>query len=294
MDATRFSPLGDVAFVEKTAHGIVLGVGEEKFRADVIQPGLMRLKISQAGRFDESPTFATCFRTVEPPTFDVAEDLDSVTVQTEVMRLLVFKRPFGVSAYRKDGSIIFEDHRDDSGFHGYRQLNDSFIVKRRIGAHDSIYGLGEKTGRFDRRGRKFILWNTDVLAPGVLPRNRLYEAYTTLHGQSTRFDPYYSSVPFFYHCRANGDGAKMAGFFVDNGYKGNFDFEEHDVYSYQFTGGQYTEYVFAGPSMRNILGAFTFVTGRMRAPPIWALGQHQCRYHDYTDTEILRIGEEYR
>jgi alpha-glucosidase len=294
MEPTRFSPLGDVVFVEKTARGIVLGVGEEKFRADVLQPDLVRLKISQAGRFDETPTFATCFRPGEPPTFDVAEDLDAVTVQTDAMRLVVFKRPFGVSAYRRDGSVIFEDYKDDSGFHGYRHLNDSFIVKRRIGAHDSIYGLGEKTGSFDRRGRKFILWNTDVLAPGVLPRNHLYEADTTLHGQSTRFDPYYSSVPFFYHCRANGDGATMAGFFVDNGYKGNFDFEERDVYSYQFAGGQYTEYVFAGPRMRDILGAFTFVTGRMGAPPIWALGQHQCRYHDYTDTEILDIGKNYR
>jgi alpha-glucosidase len=32
----------------------------------------------------------------------------------------------------------------------------------------------------------------------------------------------------------------------------------------------------------------------MAAPPIWALGHHQCRYHDYSDTEILEIGKEYR
>jgi alpha-glucosidase len=294
VETTRFTPLGDVALVERNVQGVLLNVGEERFRADVILPGLLRLKISQAGQFDENPTFATCFRPGAPPPFEVTEDADTVTLVTEALRLTIRKRPFGLSVHRSDGSVIFEDYEDESGSHGYRQLNDSFVVKRHIGAHDSIYGLGEKTGAFDRRGRKFILWNTDVLAPGVLPRNRLYEADTTLHGQSTQFDPYYSSVPMFYHCRANGDGAKMAGFFVDNGYKGTFDFEERDVYSYRFAGGQYTEYVFAGPSMRDILAAFTFVTGRMQAPPIWALGQHQCRYHDYSHTEILDIGKEYR
>ena len=33
MKRARFIPLGDVVFVEKTTHGILLGVGEERFRA---------------------------------------------------------------------------------------------------------------------------------------------------------------------------------------------------------------------------------------------------------------------
>ena len=294
MDVSRYIPLGDVAFVEKTAHGLLLGVGDEKFRADVLRPDLLRLKISQAGHFDESPTFATSFRMPEAPPFEVIEGEAEITLDTGRVRLVISKRPFALDAYRSDGSVIFEDHRDEDGAHGYRHLNDGFVVTRRIAAHDSIFGLGEKTGRFDRRGHKFILWNTDVLAPGVLPRNRLHEADCTLSGQSTAFDPYYTSIPFFYHCRANGESAKLAGFFVDNGYKANVDLEERELYRYHFAGGQYTEYVFAGPAMPDILAAYTFVTGRMSVPPIWALGHHQCRYHDYTEREILDIGREYR
>ena len=30
---------------------------------------------------------------------------------------------------------------------------------------DSIYGLGEKSGHHNRRGRDFTLWNTDILDP---------------------------------------------------------------------------------------------------------------------------------
>src|SRR5262249_53430975 len=141
---------------------------------------------------------------------------------------------------------------------------------------------------------RFILWNTDVLSTNVLEINHLHEADSTLTGRSTRFDPYYTSIPFFYHCHADAHGAKMAGFFIDNGYKANVDFEQRDAYSLKFCGGQYTEYVFAGPSMADILAAYTFVTGRMAAPPLWALGHHQCRFHDYTDEGILDIGRAYR
>jgi alpha-glucosidase len=291
---SHFSPLGDVKVVEKTEQGLVLGVGEERFRADVLRPDLLRLKISQGGRFDEQPTFAACFRPSPAPPFRIVETIDTVTLDTGVVRLVVTRRPFALDAYRADGTPIFEDYRDANGLGGYLQLNDAFVVNRRITPHDSIYGLGEKTGSFDRRGRKFILWNTDVLAPDVLQTNRLHEADTKLKGRSTSFDPYYTSIPFFYHCRAENGHARIAGFFIDNGYKANFDFAERTIYSYRFSGGQYTEYVFAGPAMPDILAAYTFVTGKMGAPPLWALGHHQCRFHDYTDEGILQIGRTYR
>ncbi|HEY2903337.1 MAG TPA: TIM-barrel domain-containing protein, partial [Polyangia bacterium] len=294
MHTPRFNPLGDVVSVEKTTQGILLGVGEEKFRVDVLRVDLVRLKISQAGRFDDSPTFAANFQEPSAPPFKLEETDDALTLDTGQVTLVVGKRPFAVDAFRADGSVIFEDSRDDDGNGGYTQLNDSFTITRRIGPHDSIYGLGEKTGHFDRRGRTFILWNTDVLAQDVLSTNRLHEADLTLNGRSTNFDPYYTSIPFFYHCRANNGDAKIAGFFIDNGYKANVDFASRNHYSYRFNGGQYTEYVFAGPNMADVLSAYTFVTGRMQAPPMWALGHHQCRFHDYTDEQILAIGRTYR
>jgi alpha-glucosidase len=294
MATSRFISLGDVAFVEKTSHGVLLGVGEEKFRADVLRPDILRLKISQAGSFDESPTFAASFRVAEAPPFQVTETEDAITLDTGRVLLLIHRCPFRLSAYRADGSVLFEDHVDQEGRSGYLHLNDRFVVTRKIAPHESIYGLGQKTGRFDRRGRKFILWNTDVLSPGTLERNALYEADTRLDGRSTSFDPYYTSIPFFYHCRADAEGAKIAGFFVDNAYKANIEFDRSETYSFMFSGGQYTEYVFAGPEMREVLSGYTFVTGRMAAPPLWALGHHQCRYHDYTGEQILDIGREYR
>src|ERR1700721_1677498 len=104
MERSRFTPLGDVLFVEKTTHGVLLGVGEEKFRADVIRPDLLRLKISQAGQFDESPTFAASFRMPEPPPFRVTDTDSAITIETDQLRLVVSRRPFTLACYRRDGT----------------------------------------------------------------------------------------------------------------------------------------------------------------------------------------------
>lgn len=295
INCADYVPLGCVDWVEQTERGLLLGVGEEKVRVDVLFPDLLRVKISQGSSFDESPTFAACFEMPAPPPFEIIDAPDEVVVATSRVRLRISKRQFAMDAYREDGSVIFEDYRDEAGNAlGYLHLNDAFVVTRRMAPPDAIYGLGEKTGAFDRRGRNFVLWNTDVLQPNVLVQNHLYEADLTLTGKSTKFDPYYASIPFFYHCKSDGDAAMVAGFFIDNGYKGNFEFSADDFYRYAFSGGQYTEYVFAGPDLRGALRAYAWVTGRMAAPPLWALGHHQCRYHDYTDEQIFAIGERYR
>jgi len=286
--------LGAVTALERGERGLLLSVGEERFRVDVIRADLLRLKISRSGQFDETPTFAAAFGMPAPVAFEVHENADVITLETSRLKLVIWRAAFGLAAYRTDGSAVFEDASGPDGRSiGYVHLNDSFVLTRRIARHDAIYGLGEKTGRFNRRGRNFILWNTDVLQPEVLAQNRLTEA-EVLPGSSTHFDPYYTSIPFFYHSRSDAHAASMSGSFIDNGYKANFEFDAHDSYRIEFHGGQYTEYVFAGPSMRDILEAYTFITGRISLPPIWALGHHQCRWYDYSEADLLRIGRQYR
>lgn len=295
-DLHYYAPLGSTSALVRSERGIVLNVGEERFRVDVIRSDVLKLAISQAGRFDEQPTFAVSATPSEPVPFEVEEGPDRVTLRTSALWLVVTKRAFGLACYRADGSVVFEDEKDEQGqSRGFLQLNDCFLVSRAIGLHDPIYGLGQKTGASNRRGRKLVLWNTDILAPEVLKRQRVFEADMTLHGKDPRFDPYYTSIPFFYHARLSGDGdVKVAGFFIDNSYKATFDFSERSRYRYLFSGGQYTEYVFAGPEVPGILEAYTSLTGRMQPPPLWSLGHHQCRWKDYDQEQFLAIGREYR
>ena len=86
----------------------------------------------------------------------------------------------------------------------------------------------------------------------------------------------------------------MAGSFLDNGYRGNYEFSPSEEYRIHFRGGQYTEYIFAGPDMPAILTAYTELTGRTAPPPLWSLGYHQCRWFDYSQDAVEQIAAEHR
>ena len=103
----------------------------------------------------------------------------------------------------------------------YATLNDAFTVRRRCRPEDAIYGLGEKTGRHNRKGRDFTLWNTDVLDPrrdrGV---HRGRAAERPARGPDEhRVRPVLRLDPVLLPPRRMPTGT-MAASFVDNGYRG--------------------------------------------------------------------------
>src|SRR6187431_3114390 len=137
IDTKHFLPLGAVRAVERTPQGIQLAVGEERFRVDVLRADMLRLKISQAKFFDEEPTFAVVGTPVGAVPFDLKQEDETITLQTDQLRLVIRREAFHLSAYRHDGTVIFEDAvAADGSPLGYQQLNDAFVVTRKIGFHD--------------------------------------------------------------------------------------------------------------------------------------------------------------
>ncbi len=273
--------------------------GGERLRVEVLRADVLRLKISRGGGFDERPSCAVVEGAAEAlgggRDFVVEENAEAVRVITAELTLTIGKAPFRLDSHRVDGSMIFETAIDPDGAPWtYAALNDQWTVSRRCGPSDSFYGLGEKTGRFDRKGRDFELWNTDVLNPNTNGEYRAKFPGGDPRGdqKSTVFDPYYVSIPFFYHQPS--DRGAVAGFFFDNKRRARVEFSNPNKYQIHFHGGQYTEYVFAGPRMPDILRAYTALTGRMLPPPIWALGHHQCRWFPYTQDTLEALGAEYR
>src|SRR5690606_1348296 len=120
----HFQPLGDVRSVEETPCGVMLGVGDERFRVDVLHDGLLRLKISQAKVFDEEPTFSVVSGDATSREYELHQTDTAVTVSTRRLKLVINRSPFSLSAYRIDGSVLFEDAHDEAGKPiGYLQLN---------------------------------------------------------------------------------------------------------------------------------------------------------------------------
>jgi alpha-glucosidase len=282
--------------VDATEHGLLAHLHGEQLRVDVVRADLVRLKMSRAGVFDESPTFAVCVEPLsEPVPFTVERDDDRVRLVTAALTVSVWLDPFRVDVHRADGTVVVETTADEHGrYWAYATLNDGFTLRRRCRREDAVYGLGEKGGRHNRKGRDFTLWNTDVLSPTeTLEFTSQYPAgHPRADRTSVEMDPFYVSIPFFYH-QSYPDGA-MAASFLDNGYRGSYEFSLDEEYRVHFAGGQYTEYVFAGPDMPQILEQYTWLTGRTAPPPLWSLGYHQCRWFDYTQEEVEALATRHR
>jgi alpha-glucosidase len=127
---------------------------------------------------------------------------------------------------------------------------------------DSIFGLGETTGTFNKRGLIREFWNTDVLgqAPAIHP---------SLRGL-------YLSIPFALTLREG----RAAGLFWDNPSRQTWDLgqTQRDRWRLNAAGGDVDLYLLLGPQVSHVVERFTELTGRMPLPPRWALGYQQCRY----------------
>lgn len=295
IDPAYFTRLERVTQWAQVERGLLAHVDHELLRIEVIRDDIVRLKISRGGQFDETPTYAVCAEVPPaPPTFVVESDAAQVRLITAHLIIVLTCAPFRLDAYRTDGSVIFETETDrDGNPWTYATLNDAFLLHRRSQREDGFFGLGEKGGKLNRKGEDYTLWNTDVLSPSETAEFTRDRPATDPRADRTSpyFDPFYVSIPFFYHLAANG---MAAGLFVDNSYRGRYDFSVPTAYTVQFNGGQYTEYLFAGPAMRDILEGYTWLTGRMQPPPIWALGYHQCRWHRYDQAAIEHLAAEHR
>jgi alpha-glucosidase len=285
-----------VTAVEATPRGLVAEVGGEQLRIDLIRPDVVRFKISRGRVFDELPTFAVCVDPLsEPVEFDLQPRDGEARLITAKMTVTLGLDPFRLDVHRSDGTVVVETAADaDGSFWTYATLNDAWTVRRRCRREDAIFGLGEKSGRHNRKGRDFTLWNTDVLNPYETLEFTAGKAPGDPRGDRTsvEFDPYYVSIPFFYH--QTYPAGTIAASFVDNGYRGAYEFSQPEEYRISFRGGQYTEYVFAGSDMPDILEAYTWLTGRTGPPPMWSLGYHQCRWFHYTQDSVEAIGRQHR
>jgi len=281
-----FSPLGDLDRWEQTSDDSIVEI-------DLLSSNLFRIRITPAGARVPGPTYAVIFEpSVGPDEFSYQESNTELQLTTKDVRVVIGKSPCRIEAFRTDGSAIMTTPKSN-GLGSYSRLNDEFIVSRVREASSSILGLGQKTGGLDRSGRSLILWNTDVLNPRTLKEFAVgFKRDDPRADQRSReFDPYYISIPFYQSLDEEG---RAAGFFIDNLHRADYDFSHPGETRIRFAGGAYAEYVFAGPDLVSILNSYTGLTGRMSPPPLWSLGYHHCRWHPYSDQDVVKHAETYR
>ncbi len=181
-----------------------------------------------------------------------------------------------------DGTLLVED--EPSGGYGEGEWGPGWTsgnnqtvrwVRRLTPLGERFYGLGEKAGySLNRRGRTWTFWNSDHPA----------YAWDT--------DPLYVSIPFLVGLR---DG-RAYGVFMNNTHRQVLDLAHSDstLYQWAVAAGEVDQFVFAGPTIAQVLERFTALTGRPFLPPRWSLGYHQSRWSYWPDMRVKEVCEAFR
>ena len=152
-----------------------------------------------------------------PPADRFAEDASwAVPASICAQSAKVVETPYGFRTSALDVKVDRLGLRI-SDANGHPILNDAgkrlsldgprFSLFKQLRPGERIYGLGDKTGNFDRRGQSFVDWNTDAW------------------GFQRDTDPIYKSIPFY--IARGGDGGAY-GLFLDNTWRSWFDFGHRD------------------------------------------------------------------
>ncbi len=227
-----------------------------------------------------------------PTQFTAEKTADGLKITTAKAELLIFDN-FKMDFYDKKGNCLCRDSRIErqvvSGMtedekrllklEGHSIPDDytefNIFVQKEIEGDERFYGLGDKTGFINKRGYQYKMWNTDD------PRTHT-ELYEVL----------YKSIPFMITLK----NAGMYGLFFDNTNKSvfNLGLENPEFFWYGVNNGNLDYYYIAGDSLKEIVSAYTYLTGRTPMPQLWALGHQQSRFGYIDERDIMSVAQNMR
>lgn len=267
-DSIHWQHTGKLNEIIKQETEVILLFDEGLLRVKVISTNCFRVTFTFKDRFLNIPSFAVVNSSMSKDFFMVEKD-DSIILSTEELKMIIF---------RANGKIVISDLQDntisqdvDSGF---MWTKDWVKCKKKMNVSDHFYGLGEKTGFLDKRGRKYVMWNTD----------------DPLHTPTK--DPLYKSIPFLI-CFNKGISY---GIFVDKTCKTLFNLgeESEDYFSFEVEDFEMDYYFIYGPDMKRVIGTYTELTGRIELPPLWGLGYQQSRWSYYPEETVRNLADSFR
>jgi alpha-glucosidase len=228
-------------------NGIDLQHGEARMQIVALRENVVRIRVSLSKELPEDASWAV-LKEAKQSTVAVTPDNTpgAVGFRTQALRVSVNRQTFAMTIADPDGNVLQQDALPTE-FHG-----DSFRVYKTMPQDEHYFGLGDKPGPLDRRGQAFTMWNTDA------------------YGFQESTDPIYKTIPYFMTFRAG----RALGVFIDNTWRSSFDFGKQipNTYSFGATNGPLDYYVFYGPTPKQVVETYSWLTGTMSLPPLWSLG----------------------
>jgi alpha-glucosidase len=273
--AAQWTTVGDMPAPRRDGATATFTNGRVTVAVTAVSPEIVRVRFVPAPKFGRDHSYAVVSRDFGDPGATIASTGAATTITTSALRVTVTHRPFRVSFSTAGGESLDEDDRPM----GTAYSGAAARVFKRLRQDEQIYGLGEKNGKLNRRGRmqggySYTNWNSDTYG---------YDAST---------DPLYASFPFYLVLRQG----RAHGIFLDNTHRTNFDIghQFRDILSFGADGGELDYYFIDGPDPKQVISRYSQLTGRMPLPPIWSLGYHQCRYSYYPESRVRFVADNFR
>jgi alpha-glucosidase len=252
------------AVVTPLSNGIEVRVGDVRERVLALRDDVLRVTIANAKPWPEDASWAVL---PAARTSSVAVTVEDSTAhcgfRTRALAVEIDRKTLALTVRDLAGNILQQDARP------IRFDGDAFRIYKTMPIDEHYFGLGDKTGPLDRRNEAFTMWNTDAY--------RFQEST----------DPIYKSIPYFMTFRAG----RAVGVLLDNTWRTSFDFgkESGDMYSFGSVGGPADYYIFTGPTPKQVVQTYAWLTGTPPLPPLWSLGYQQSRYSYMSQDRVLEV-----
>jgi alpha-glucosidase len=260
-------PLPPPAPAVPLKNGAEVSNGSATIRVIALTDSILRVRVARGGDFPEDASWAV----------PAEVRAKSVLVQplangfaTAALNAAIDPRTLALTVSDRQGRMIHADSSNAFSFDGSK-----FTLRKALPVGEQYYGLGDKTGPFNRRGASYVHWNTDAW------------------GFDRGTDPIYKSIPFTI---ASGGAGGAYGLFLDNSWRTSFDFGHRDenLLAISADDGPIDYYLIAGPTVPDVVRRYTDLTGKAPLPPRWALGFQQSRYSYMTDAELREVAARLR
>ena len=250
-------------------NGIEVHAGDAREQIMALRDDLLRVRIARNGSMPEDASWAVPAEVRHSSVTVTPENTtDSVGFRTGQLRVAISRETLTLTVSDLNGNVLQQDARPVH-FEG-----DAFRVSKTLSTGEHFFGLGDKTGPLDRLNQSFTLWNTDAY--------RFQEST----------DPIYKSIPFFMTFKTG----RAVGILMDNTWRSSFDFgkESPSVYSFGAVNGPLDYYILYGPSPKQVVESYAWLTGKPPLPPMWMLGFQQSRYTYYPQSRVLEVADRFR
>jgi alpha-glucosidase len=263
--SSAFIPAGKAVLAGSTGSSVQFSAGKGRLIVTPVEQGIVRVNFCPDGKRRFGRSWAVCGNGSMPADGRDRDDLSvfslpSFTVTKKGRSVIIASGQIAASVSLDSlalswscGSVIFAS---DCEVAAYMTEKSSPLVRHRMDLTCShYYGFGEKSGTLNRKGRRMVMMDLDVMG---------YNARTE--------DPLYKHIPFYIGFDILTGCAY--GVFYDNFSITEFDAGKADCRRMVYTadGGDIDYYMIYGPSIKEVVAKFAHLTGRMILPPRWSLG----------------------